>query len=45
MPSHADKNEEAVHRLATAGAKVAPTPAALAATPGAGWTVAVTVTV
>ncbi|PRW44552.1 putative 3-hydroxyisobutyrate mitochondrial [Chlorella sorokiniana] len=29
-----DKNEEAVHRLATAGAKVAPTPAALASTPG-----------
>lgn len=38
LPSHADKNEEAVQRLATAGAKVAPTPAALASTPGAAGT-------
>lgn len=30
-----DRNQEAVARLAAAGAKVAPTPAALAATPGA----------
>ncbi len=36
LSAHADKNEEACSRLASAGAKVAPTPAALASTPGAG---------